>query len=384
MKKSLVFIHDSLPTEGISGRIIFLRHFLELKDWDIHIIIPEYAFIQEVVDSYPENFFVHIFYLRKPYWPPFSWSFTPLVWFRNILWANEIKKLLKEISPAVVIGVLSSVFSIAASYYSKQLNIRFVVFIHDNWLNSVKKNKKAIKKYANSVLNSAEQILPVTVDLVTYFNRTLLKKTDVLLPIPSGHAGKAKWKEEMKSSISLLHVGTVNHHTPYIFDFLLNKVLDINDQLSAIYYDHPILQPFLSYNNFKRIDFFDTSSQALDYAVNKCSVLVIYYGLTLEENPYALDSFPSRFIEFAHTGIPIICIAPQESSFYKFLEKKKWPLLFSKTNIEEISKYKELLKTKAFWETSANSTCDLVKREFLPSNIHDIFLKAINSDQKLT
>lgn len=373
MKKSLVFIYDSLPAEGISGRVVFLRHFLALKDWDIHIVIPEYALNQEIADRYPDNFFVHTFPLRKRYWPSFSWSLHLLVWYRNILWANEIKKLLKGINPTVVIGVLSSVFSIAASYYAKQLNLRFVVFIHDNWLNGVEKNRKQIKKYATRVLNTAYQILPVTTDLVSYFNSSLLKKTQVLLPVPCGHTGKVLWREEMKSSVNYLHVGTVNHHTPYIFDHLLNKVLADNDKLSVIYYDHPILHPFQHYNNFNRIDFFDTSIGALEYAINNCSALILYYGLTLEENPYALDSFPSRFVEFSHTGLPIICIAPKESSFYKFLHKKEWPLLFTQSDLGDLVSTLNLLKLSYFWRYYSNLTIALSQDEFSPEKIHNSF-----------
>ncbi|WP_156166685.1 hypothetical protein [Pedobacter sp. BMA] len=293
------------------------------------------------------------------------------------MWANEINKLLKGVSPVAVIGVLSSVFSITAANYAKKLNLSFIVFIHDNWLNSVEKDKKPIKKYATRVLNSAEKILPVTADLVSYFDTSFLKKTQVLLPVPCGHAGKALWREEMKLSVNCLHVGTVNYHTPYIFDHLLNNVFDDSDQLSVIYYDHPILNPFLNYNNFKRIDFFDTSSMALDYAVNNCSALVLYYGLTLEENPYAIDSFPSRFVEFVHTGLPIICIAPQESSFYKFMQKKEWPLLFTQSDLPDLAESLKLLKLNYFWRYYSNLTIALSQNEFNPEKIHNSFLKSL-------
>lgn len=379
MRKKLVFIHNLLPTDGISGMVIFLRHFKRLEDWDIHILIPENSYVEAIVKNYPPNFFVHTFTLRKKYWLPFSAKLPFLLDIRLKQWADDITKKIKNITPDIVISVLAHFFCIPAALAAKKLHIPFYLFVHDNWAitnNTISVSKT--KKYAQIALRNATKILPVSLSLVSFYGKSHLEKTQLLFPIPNGFNQNATWNDEMASKFILLHAGTINEYNVKIFEHILSlAMLSSNDSLKVIYGDYPALHKLQKYSNYDRIPFFDNSINALRFAITEASALLVFYGLEPKDNVFGMDSFPSRFVEFVHTGLPIICIAPEESEFYRFLAKENWPLLFTNRNIEALKPAIQSLKKKEVWEICAEASLMLKEKYFDPAKIHQQFLNII-------
>jgi hypothetical protein len=162
-----------------------------------------------------------------------------------------------------------------------------------------------------------------------------------------------------------------------IFELVAQK-LGQGDKLELVYVPMDFLLPILNkYKNISIVPFFKKSVDAINYVNRKATALLIYYGLTLDENPLANDSFPSRFVEFCHAGIPIICIAPEQTEFHNFLSVKNYPLLFSSTNINTLKTKLEQLKNKDFWESCAKTTHSLAINYFNAEELQACFEKAL-------
>lgn len=385
MKKSILFIHNKFPSEGASGNVVFLRHFEGLgEDYEIHIAVSE-NLKGTPVPNYSKNFHIHYIPLRKKAWPPFRESSTMLVQARIFLWQKQIEQLIQDIEPVCVISVLAHYLCVAAAQASYSKKIPFILFVHDRWdyinIHDPEHLKNQKLKFATKALNRANHILTVSESLVSKISKQYLSKTKLLFPIPSGLKEHAVWTDEMKGSTTIIHAGTINKYAVNVFTLLADKVLEPADKLKLIYVPMDFLEPLLyKYRNVSIIDFFPKSIQALEYVKGNATALLVYYGLSFDENPLAYDSFPSRFVEFTHTGVPIICIAPTGSEFHTFLKAVNWPLLYDEGTIENIKDCYDKLKNKQFWDFCAAATRNVAAKFFNPKALQSAFKQSLEQE----
>jgi hypothetical protein len=340
--KKILFVHDRLPAEGISGMIIFLRHFKQLKNWQIHILIPENSFNAEIVNSYPKNFFVHTFKFRQSWWPPFRENNSILVKIRLLLMKKSFKKIFNIVKPDISISVLYHYYSVSIAALCLEKKSPFILFLHDRWDHKTiepKAQQSRLKYGAKAIVNS-NYVFTVTDNLVKLYVKNSIQHFEILPPIPAGYINSSTATKQN----TIIYAGSLNQYHVHFFGEILTalslkgyKLLvltDEADKLSELTKKH---------HNLNIRKSLTSNLEALNFIADHATAILVNYGLNEGENLDSFYSFPSKFIEFIHLKIPIIAFAPIKSPFYLFLKENNWPLIIDTPIAEHISKLLEEL-----------------------------------------
>lgn len=365
-------MHDSLPQQGISGMIVFLRHFTLLKNWEIHILIPENAYREEIVKNYPPNFYVHTFPLRLFWWPTFREDIPIMVKIRVWVLSRLFQKYIDQIKPDQLISVQYHYYSVAIAQNAKKTKIPLICFLHDRWdLTSNNPYIQGVRmSYAQQTLKNSSVILSVTQELIQHYLGKSPNKGQVFYPIPEGYISKKTLTLSLKN---LIYAGTVEEHHIVFFEKIMPHLKAINWKLTVICNDPEKLK-ILALNNphLETLHSFETNKEALRYLDDNASALLVNYGLTNSANPFAFHSFPSKFVEYSHLGKPIITVAPKGSPFERFLTKNNWDLLISDDQ-KLILTLLNNLNQPTEWSKYAQQTEKIKNQYFNPEIIQDEF-----------
>ena len=384
--RKLLFVHDQLPSEGISGQIIFLRHFLRLRDTEVHILIPQNAYRADIVKDYPKNFIVHVFPLRKFWWPPSRESNSFLLLIRIFLLSLHFKQIIRNISPDAVITVLYHYFSISLANAFPIQGVTLTTFLHDSWMektnDSIEKQNRI--KFGNRLLTKSNHILSVTKELACLYSESIDdSKLHVHFPIPHGiENSKLIWRDSYSNSIHIVYAGTIESHHLIIFEKIAKAFNGTSNQFTIVSNGIEGCQFLLKYNPALILKApFEKNQEVLEYMNDNASVILVNYGLNVTQNPYAASSFPSKFVEYCSLNIPIICIAPSSSPFYRFLKKNNWTLLFCDENQSNLETQIYALKERDIWEKNAIQTSNIYKQYFESEMIQTQFESLIFEEE---
>jgi glycosyltransferase involved in cell wall biosynthesis len=383
-KKRLLFIHDALPSQGISGQIVFLRHFERLKDWDIEIVVPDQV-VSNSTTPFSSNWKIHTLPSRQTFWPPFREENPILLKSRIWLWQKYLEKnILAKNKPDAILTVLWHYYAVTAANLAKKWDIPLFVIIHDCWdLRSTSSSQTQIRKqYATKVLANAKKVWSVTRQLGEYFTGKNFSNLEVLPPIPAGYNGtKVGWKSSFTEAAVIIYAGTVEAYHYRAFAAIATAMKESNDTLIIITNpgNETVNQLTNTFNNIKFIPSFPENQQAIEFIINHASAVLVSYGFAIAENPFAEYSFPSKFVEFCHTGLPILAVAPPESAFCSWLEENDWSLLIQAEDIDAIKSMLQLLKQQKQWEEMTSQTSAVSQTYFNPERIHQIFESGLNS-----
>lgn len=370
--KKLLFVHDRLPAEGISGMIVFLRHFLRLQNWEIHILIPENAFNIEVINEYPKNFFVHTFKLRERWWPPFREHNSFLVNVRLFLLEIAFKKIVSRIKPDVSISVLYHYYSVVMANLCNRIKIPFILFLHDRWDDKTQKLKAQQSRlyFGEKTIKKSDFVFSVTDNLVKLYLQDLKANYEVLPPIPEGYMVSIP----LKKTDTLIYAGSVDQHHLHLFDQIL-PVLAIHNYSFIVLTNEleKLSDLIIRHQNLVVKKSLPTNREALSFIASNASAILVNYGISEAENPDSLHSFPSKFIEYMHLEVPIITLTPKNSPFYKFLKENKWPLILEEPIVENMSIQLSLIKDKLALDNFKNIQKELVDDQYNPFQIQKRF-----------
>ncbi len=382
--KKILFIHDQLPAEGISGQVIFLRHFQRLKDMEVHILVPENSYRADIVRSYPPNFIVHTFPLRQFWWPPSRESSGFLLSIRILLLSFLFKKIINEIRPQAVITVLYHYFAIGLTLGFPKKGVVLITFLHDSWIERTNSSfeKKCRIKYGARLLEKSNSILSVSKELAfLYKPKVDEKKLLVHFPIPHGGVKyKLGWKDSFLNSIHIVYAGTVEKHHLIIFEKIANAFSNTSNSFSIVSNGIDHCRYLLEYNPNLILKKAMRNDEVLEYIAENASIVLVNYGLNETQNPFAAASFPSKFVEYSSLGLPTLCIAPMSSPFYGFLKNNNWGLLFSEANIDNMESILFSTKKRTVWESAARQAKDAYKQYFEAEKIQCQFESSISSN----
>ncbi|RWU08603.1 glycosyltransferase [Pedobacter chitinilyticus] len=336
MLKRILFVHDQIPGQGISGMIIFYRHFVQLTDYEIHILVPDYCHYDK--SDLPPNFYIHYFSLRKKYWPPFREQSSLLRNIRITQLSKLIVNKLDAIQPSIVITVLYHYFAVATFKALKKRNIPLITFLHDNWM--LKTNslhlKKVRKKLGSKIIERSNLNLSVTRELINEYS-SHSNASDLFYPIPAGFT--YPYAPSKNRILNLFYAGTIEEHHFKLFEKLAEEMNKLPLKFSIITNSTNKLEHL---TDIQYVPSFKTNTEAIKYMHDNADCILVNYGRTFDENPYAATSFPSKFIEFSHLSKPILAVAPFNSPFKNFLESKNYDLCWDGYDLSAL----EIIVTK--------------------------------------
>jgi len=349
-----------------------LRHLRRLtaKGWDVSII-GENGQSTQSCDA--EGWPVYHLSLRKPWWPPFRPG-NPLL--RNVrmrLWARECASFFPKPPQAVFtyLSLYSELHSEVATYYARQCGAPLSVLVYDyppDFPGFQDEYTETLLRRQNWILQNAHQTWFVSPELADKYDIPDEKK-NVLMPMPAGDAMPACWKPEFAARPVLIYAGFVYAVQMPLFRRLARAIDEAGGRLLILSRTSPEIEELCRTEPVDSHDLFPTNNEALEFVSSTASALLVSYSDTLEEMPWITTSFPSKFVEFAHTGLPTLIVAPEKSSIGNWARSRAYPDFIPAGPLDSVKAFVESLKNEAAWNKKSALVTHFAQTEFNPDVI---------------
>lgn len=377
--KNIYFISESIPHKGFGSFIIFYRHLtrLKLSGYRVFLIIPNYQeFIQSIAyKKLAETFSVIIVEVNRWWFPPYRYYFKISRSLRYFLIYFSIKERLNENPPNFIITYFyGNLLNGFATFLKNKFQCKMGTFLHDD--------KHLLNAFFDSALQAYDRFICKKSDVIWSVSEEL-KIIDCsanyicLPPIPQG-SDKLVSKPPQKRLI-IGFAGSI--YTSYFPLFeLMAKTLEqlggelhiITDNVKRVYSNLKVDE------NIKVIKSFEDSTEALNYLVANCSVIFCGYPDKLDEMPWIETCFPSKFVEFIHSGLPIILSGPANSSLSKWAKKNDWQLFVKDLSQKSLYQLFMKLRDTDFYERNIQQSIFFSQTVFNPKNIQHQFESSIS------
>jgi len=267
--------------------------------------------------------------------------------------------------------------TILACHLSKVWNIPLCIFLHDVWQVWAKTNldRRMTEQIARNILTHASRVWPVSQEMVDFYN---LDNATILHSIPEGKNEFVCWKDSFDRPV-IFSAGSFRPHQIAQFRRISKCLEDVRGKLCLISNQKDVLKRELSdCDNIEFLDSFKYNIEALEFVKKNASAFLVPWSCS---KYWGKLSFPSRFIEFAQLGLPVILFSTEDCALGSWAKKNQWKLF---TSGQEISKIISALSKRKDWEFSALQSRKVARGEFNPVNIHRTFeseLEFISQDR---
>ena len=382
MKKQALFISDMPPNNGLASSVIFYRHFilLEEKGYEINILIRE---LPEKNIVYPLTWKIKTLAARKWWYPPYKPN-NFLKWIRYYILYSEAKPFINEVKPDIIIGFLNGVFySGLAAFVSKKIKKPLAVFYHDRTealhFRDNPKMQAVTYKHNAYVINQAKTVWTISPQLV--YNKPQWKnKFKVVYPIPEAVPQKAIWKDWFAQKPVIGYAGALYNEVVDVM-IRIGKLLEkINGSLLLM---TPIKENVIrikeEISNVIVAEVRDTT-EACSYFVEKASAFIVAYPGDMESMPWIDSCFPSKFTQFAQTGLPILVLAPEKAAISYWCINNNWLGYSSNYKEENIVRLLKRVTQKHTWQAMSDQSINATENDFNQHKIQSFLeqdLKAV-------
>lgn len=375
MNRHLVYIGSTLPTPGFGSSVVIYRHLKRLSaEWKVSLLAFDSE--REKHNDIPDNWEIITIPQKKWFYPPVKRRLPFSLDIRlHLLSSKYIKKAKKE-KPDAILAQLGK-NSLFAKYVSQKLNIPLSVIVHDRWQAWSKyggADKLMTEELALSVLDHASRVWPVSQEMGDFYKVKDSKKVRVLYPIPEGNRGGfSEWKDEFKINPVIGMAGSF--HSPQLD--CLKKTADIlqkyNGKLLVMTKKNELIRGSLSEcSNIGYKEPLPHNSQAIDFLKSNVSGMIISGSIDTKAVGWDL-SFPSRWLEFSHLGVPIIIVSPWGTALSRKAKELKWTGYLEEMETALLEEKIKMLLDKENWEKMADESRCVAMGEFNPSLIQKQF-----------
>ena len=123
---------------------------------------------------------------------------------------------------------------------------------------------------------------------------------------------------------------------------------------------------------------FAENDDAISFVADNCSAVVVI--VPDGHADYASHSFPSKLLDFARAGLPIVIIAPQESPVGRWAKQRDWPLfIHEERNAIAFDRVAAILADEVHWLDAQRRVLAAGAGEFSADVIHGQLLDHVNS-----
>lgn len=360
------------PDQGTGSPINMLRHLQRLtaKGWKASVV-GENGQSTESCDA--EGWPVYKLSLRKPWWPPFRPGNPLLRKIRMHLWAKECAGFFREPPQALFtyLSLYSELHSEVATYYSLRSGVPLSVIVYDyppDFPGFQNEYTETLLRRQNWILQNAHQTWFVSPELADKYDIPEAKK-NVLMPMPAGDAPRAHWKPEYTAKPLLIYAGYVYPVQMSLFRQLARAIDEAGGRLLILSRKSPEIEELCGTEPVDSRDLFPTNKEALEFVSSNAAALLVSYSESVEQMPWITTSFPSKFVEFAHSGLPALIVAPEKSSIGIWAKKRNYPDFFTGDQIACVRAFVENLKSEATWNKKSDLVMQFAQTEFNPDVI---------------
>ena len=379
-KPHILYLSPMIPEQGLGGNIIFYRHLkkLEESNWRISLCVSQNLLSDK---SYSASWKILPLPYRKWWWPPAKHKIPFSTELRIYQWSFILNKSFRKDKPSVILTQFGDTYSYLAAFLAKKWRIPLAVIIHDNCevQSSESSNDKSIKKYRNKVLQQANVIWPVSQKLGNTLDAKYKSKVSVLLPIPndSNNNNFVEWNDNFKTNPTICYAGKIYPQLEITLEKISKTLKKINGKLILISNNTNSVKKLVKDNsNIYLQPFFKYNQDAVKFVTTNCSCFLVAYPLyNFQDDVYLKflfnGSFPSKFVEFAHTGLPILILTPPNTALFDWTQKKCWKNIISIPDEQILLEKVKKITDKNSWLEMAQQTRYIASTEFNPLNIHN-------------
>lgn len=320
--------------------------------------------------------------IDKKIWHPPLRKFTPyLSTLRFKMYYNYLNKILSFKPQDRIISLLEDQGSLLSYVISKKTKIPYYLFFHDDNVFSIYfKTHVLHQSHIKQIINNCAHFFVVSESMRQLIIRNGSKSVTLLYPIPDENDTQKKISDVNFNELSFCYSGMLMP----VHDNLINKLHHCVEKnggnlVLISNFDEKTKLKFAQYKKLEILYKIEKLKELFNYFMSKIDVLVIFYSFNMDEEVRALHSFPSKFIEFCHLGIPILIIAPSESAFGKWANDNQWLSYIDNDNSDKISAMINSFKDELFWKKCQDQCLAHAAIEFNPQKIHTKFYAILDA-----
>lgn len=372
MTRSLTYIGQT-PAEGTGSPVIILRHLRRLAEhgWRI-TIIGEHG--QDAAACEREGWTVQHLPHRRGWWPPFRPNSKVLRTVRTWLLARECMQLAGRRKPDAIFGYLAAHADFSpeiAAHYARASGAPFTLLVHDDAAAFEKTDEEQyrLRKRHAWIIRQTHRCWFVSPELASEY-RVPEEKRRVLLPIPEGWATPAEFNPERVSYPKVYYAGFVWPAQYPLLSSIARALHAVGCRLVLQTRETPELKKFLHREQADWVRPFPTNKQALEHLVQNAAGLLVSYAETVQDMPWVATSYPSKFVEYSHLGLPCAIVAPTDSAIGRWAHRENYPLFYEPDRLELLQKWAVSLKQEPNWRGLSSAALSVARGPFSPENIH--------------
>ena len=377
--KRIFFISNStVPlNDNAGGSVVIYRHLKRLKDDGYHVIV---VYLNTISQSKKDNIEFEFHCVEKKSWHPPIRKKTPFLTRLRIsfTFTDLDKKFQFDQKNDLILGIMGEASNLLFIKLKKRSHIPYFLFFHDDHVfNRYGSENLLTSRNVVDILSNSDFIFSVSDQLTNLIREKKYNQVETLFPIPNGIIGDIKEfgpknSGELNLAVSgnfganhfemLKRIGKAAKEAGSRF-FCLSKLPEsCYDQLH--WDDSVIARPM-----------FPTLLELFDFILNEIDALVVFYSFDPINEPRLLTSFPSKFIEYCHLGLPIIIVAPLESSIGNWAQQNNWQSYVQVNDQAMITLLIEKLKDRSFWNKCKEQSLLFANNKFNPDIIHNQFIQ---------
>jgi hypothetical protein len=382
----VLFVSDIAPINAGASAVVLRRHLtsIEQDGFDICVVVPDRSDLRNLL---PASWTVIPIPARKFYFPPYR-PVTPLQTVRWLLLDAIVRKNLGGRTPVCVVSLLTGEYlAVYAGWLSKKFDVSLLYFYHDRgerlhfW-----KNQLGAERLRRSNLkllrhNLVKRVWTVSEELI-YPGADVRDKFRLVFPFPEYISVEKKSQaKEIAGPLCIAHIGTIYTETLDSFRSILDSLREFGGRL--IIYSQYSESAQILHNEFPDVvdfrGFVDKSALLYDQILEECHAFLVVYPDNVEDMPWCLDCFPSKFVQLVQTGLPGLVVAPSETSVAKWCEINSWSLFRTSSERMSIKSAFLSLQEQHLWRLAAKESRSAAQRDFNPTLIESSVLEDVRA-----
>lgn len=372
MTRSLVYVGQT-PAEGTGSPVIILRHLRRLAahGWEI-TIIGEHG--QDAAACEREGWKVKHLPLRRGWWPPFRPNSTMLRTLRTWLLGRECRRLTGPEAPNAIFGYLAAHADFSpeiAAHFARSSGAPFSLLVHDDAaaFESSDAAKFQLRQRHAWIIRQTHRCWFVSPELAAEYQVPETARR-VLLPIPEGWGEPATYSPAGARYPKVYYAGFIWPPQYPLLEKIAAILASSGSRLVLLSRETPELKTFVANHPVDWVRPFTSNTEALAHLVQNATGLLVSYSDTTAEMPWVATSYPSKFVEYSHLGLPCAVVAPDDSAVGRWCQREGYTFFFTPDRLDLLQKWSVSLSDEAHWRGLASAALALSRGPFSPQHIH--------------
>lgn len=387
MQRRTLNYFGHLPMEGAGSAIIVLRHLRRLKaaGWRIQVV-GDWG--QDESLSRQEGWTVRYLPHRRTWWPPYRPTNDFSARLQHWLWAGEAKGLFEGPPPDAVMTYLSAfsdTLSQVAAVYSKRYRVPLTTLIHDDCRAFMSDAQKAAARWRRYrwVMESASQNWFVSPELAEAYGFRESGDGNVLMPLCEGWKSKVPDAPPVGPPL-LVYAGNARDPQVPVLERMSRQLQTLGCRLLVLADKTAALATALERSSLEWMAPFPTNREALAWLQQNATALLVAYADRIEDQPWVKSSFPSKFAEVVHLGIPVLLAAPDDSAVASWARKQGWEDLIRPDDEQGLTHFVNGLADPEVWRLKGERALQIAGEHFDAEQIQALFALGLSLSHAMT